>query len=284
MDSLRPIPARLNLTELDLINDRDQLLKLHQSIFLLKGDFLCRLTLFFILIILIFTYPALGEDQVKKRWANQTELTLIQTKGNSEVETFQFKNKLTNNYTETFQSELKLDSFYSSDEEATTAERYSAEGRMNYKLGSKFSAALNLGWKRDVFKGVYNRYSVGPILTYRFIDGPNHFFKTEANLDYVFEEYTQETEDDFLSTGLLAAYEWVLSDKVKFAQSVKAVRDFKRKESYQIESITALITKLNTYFSIKTGYQINHDTDPVSKDEELEKTDTILTVALVADF
>lgn len=262
-------------------------MKLHQSNIFFKGNIFHRFTSHFILItlvMLIFTYPALGKDTAKKKWANQTELTLIQTKGNSEVETFQFKNKLTNKYTETLSSELKLGSLYSSDQEATTAERYLADGRMDYKLGSKFSTALNIGWKRDVFKGVDNRYSIGPILTYRFIDGPNHFFKTEANLDYVYEEYTLETEDDFLSAGLLAAYEWVLSDKVKFTQSVKTIRDFKRKESYQIESITALIAKLNTYFSLKTSYQVNHDTDPVSEDDDLEKTDTLLTVALVADF
>jgi putative salt-induced outer membrane protein YdiY len=260
-------------------------LKLYRSNLILKDVFFYRLASLFLLIVFTTTtlvFPAFGEENAKKKWANQTELTLIQTKGNSDVETLQFKNKLTNNYTEALSSELNFETFYSRAKNETLAERYAAAGRMDYKLGPKLSTALNLGWKRDVFAGLDGRYSVGPILTYRFIDGPNHFFKTEANLDYVYEEYIDNTDDDFLSAGLLAAYEWVLSETVKFTQSVKGFRDFKTKENYQIESITALIAKLNSYFSLKTSYQINHVTDPTP--ETKGKTDTILAVSLVADF
>ena len=267
-------------------------MKLYRSNLILKDVFFYRLASLFLLIVFTTTtlvFPAFGEENAKKKWANQTELTLIQTKGNSDVETFQFKNKLTNNYTETLSSELNFEMLYSRAQEITSAERYAASARMDYKLGPKLSSALNLGWKRDVFAHINGRYSVGPILTYRFLDGPNHFFKTEANLDYVYEEYTDDieddfdTEDDFLSAGLLAAYEWVLSETVKFTQSVKGFRDFKTHENYQIESITALIAKLNSYFSLKTSYQINHVTDP-TPEETTGKTDTILTVSLVADF
>lgn len=234
------------------------------------------------LAVLITAFPAIGEEKAEKNWKNQTELSLIQTQGNSEVETFQFKNKLTNNYTETLSSELKLESLYSIAEEKTTAERYLAEGRMDYKLGSKFSTALKATYKKNVFAGIDNSYAVGPLLVYRFIDGPHHFLKTEAGLDYVYEEYTDQAEDDFLSAGIYGEYEWILSETIKFTQSVEVFRDFNLLESYQIESITALITKLNSYFSFKTSYQANHNTEPISDD--LKKTDTILTVALVADF
>ena len=260
-------------------------MKLYRSNHILKDVIFYRLASFFLLLAFttaIFVFPAFGEENAKKKWANQTELTLIQTKGNSDLETFQFKNKLTNSYTETLSSELKFETLFSRAQEKTLAERYAAAGRMDYKLGPKLSTALNLGWKRDVFASLDGRYSLGPILTFRFIDGPNHFFKTEANLDYVYEEYTNDTNDDFLSAGLLAAYEWVLSKTVKFTQSVKGFRDFKTKENYQIESITALIAKLNSYFSLKTSYQVNHVTDPTP--ETTGKTDTILTVSLVADF
>jgi putative salt-induced outer membrane protein YdiY len=232
----------------------------------------------------LVAFPALGEDEVKKSWKNQAELSYVLTQGNSEVETFQVKDKQTNNYTENLSSELKLESFYSKALDKTTAERYLAKGRMDYKLGSKFSTALQVGWKKDVFSGVDNRYFLGPLLVYRFIDGPRHFLKTEAGLDYVYEEYTEADppEDDFLSAGLYGEYEWILSEKVKFSQSVEAFRDFNVEESYQIESITALTTKLNSYFSFKTSYQVNHNTDPI--DEDIKKTDSILTLALVADF
>lgn len=225
---------------------------------------------------------ALAQEPVEKKWKDQAELSLIRTDGNSEVATLQFKNKLTNIFTETLSSELKVEGLFSEVENETTAEKYMAEGRMDYKLGSEFSAALKAGWKRDRLSGTDNRYYLGPALVYRIITGPNHFLKTEAGVDYVYEEYTDETHEDFLSAGILAEYEWIITESVKFTETVKTFRDFNEEESYQIESITALITKLNTHFSFKTSYQINHNTNPTPEDKE--KTDTILTVALVADF
>lgn len=244
----------------------------------------CSLLSIIVFVMLVAAIPALGEDEVKKSWKNQAELSYVLTEGNSKVETFQVKDKLTNNYTETLSSELKIESLYSKALGKTTAEKYMAQGRMDYKLGSKFSTAMKAGWKKDVFSGIDNRYYLGPLIVYRFINGPNHFLKTEAGLDYVYEEYTEADppEDDFLSAGIYAEYECVISEKVKFTQSVEAFRDFNIEESYQIESITALTTKLNSYFSFKTSYQVNHNTDPV--EDEVKKTDSILTLAMVADF
>lgn len=223
-----------------------------------------------------------AEEEVKKSWKNQAELTLIQTRGNSEVETFQFKDKQTNTFSETLSSELKFETLYSEALGETTAEKYLGEGRMDYKFGEKFSTALQIGWKRDKFADIDNRYYVGPILGYRFLTGPNHFLKAEVNGDYVYEEYIDETDDNFFSAGFFGLYEWVFSEELKFSQSVEVFRDFNEVESYQIESITALLAKLNSYFSLKTSYQVNHNTEPVS--EDTLKTDTSLTVSLVADF
>jgi putative salt-induced outer membrane protein YdiY len=102
-------------------------------------------------------------------------------------------------------------------------------------------------------------------------------------VDYVYEKYTDQTDDTFASGNLLAVYEWAFAENNKFVQSVEVYQDFKEEEeNFQIESITSLVSKLNSYFSLKSSYQVNHQTNPV--DDEKEETDTILTVALVADF
>ncbi len=231
---------------------------------------------------------AYGET-AEKNWKNQAELTLVQTQGNSEIKTFQFKDKQSNTFSDTLSSELKFETLYSKALGEATAERYTGEGRGDYKLGEKLSTALKAGWKRDRFTGIDNRYYLGPILGYRFLAGPHHYLKTELNADWVYQEYTKEftdendkADEDFLSAGLFGEYEWTFSEKSKFTQSVAVFRDFNEQESYQIESITALITQLNSYFSFKTTYQVNHNTDPI--DDDLKKTDTSLTVSLVADF
>ena len=216
-----------------------------------------------ILSILLGAPDSVAAEEDGKKWKDQAELSVVQTRGNSEVLTIQFKNVLTNNYTERLSSELKTEALYGETDGSANAERYLAEGRMDYKLGSKFSTALKAGWKKDIIGGIFNRYYLGPALVYRFVDGPTHFLKNEIGVDYVLEKYTDQTEDEFASGNFLLAYEWAFAEENKFIQSVALFRDFNVEDNVQIESITGIVSKLNSYFSLKTTYQVNHQTGSV---------------------
>ena len=123
---------------------------------------------------------------------------------------------------------------------------------------------------------------MGPAVGYKWLTGPKHFVTTEAGLNYVSEEYVNNTEEDYLQGRLFGLYEYPFSSKNKFSQSLEFLYDFENSDNYNMNSVTALISALSDYLSLKTSYEIKYDHEPVPA--MLKKTDTILAVTLVVNF
>ncbi len=135
---------------------------------------------------------------------------------------------------------------------------------------------------QDEFAGIDERLYLGPTLGYKFIIGPKHFLNAEAGLEYVTENYTNNTDDNFMRRRALGLYEFLLSEKSKVTQSIEYLYDFDNSDNYNINTVTALITSLSDTFSIKTSYEIHYDNEPVPG--SLDETDTILSVALLVNI
>jgi putative salt-induced outer membrane protein len=138
------------------------------------------------------------------------------------------------------------------------------------------------GWLQDEFTGIESRYFIGPGVGYRFLTGPKHFLDAEAGINFVTEDYTNNTEEEFLEGRLYGLYQYSFSEKNKFSQSLEFLYDFDDSDNYRINSETAFITALSNYLSLKTSYEIKHDNEPVPA--TLKETDTILSVTLVVNF
>ncbi|MBE0603861.1 MAG: DUF481 domain-containing protein, partial [Deltaproteobacteria bacterium] len=87
---------------------------------------------------------------------------------------------------------------------------------------------------------------------------------------------------DFLTGRAFAKYEYAITKKNRFLQSLEFLYDFSDSAHYKLNSETALIASLTDIFSLKAGYTVRHDHKPVPA--EIENTDTVMSVALVANF
>jgi len=72
-----------------------------------------------------------------------------------------------------------------------------------------------------------------------------------------------------------------IAEKTKFSQSLEHLHDFDDSENYKVNAMSALTVGINDVFSVKTSYEIRY-TNQVPSD--IDTTDRILTVALVADL
>lgn len=135
---------------------------------------------------------------------------------------------------------------------------------------------------QDEFAGIDSRYYLGPGVGYKFLSGPKHFLAGEAGLNYAKEEYTDDTDKDYLEGRAFAKYEYAFTEKNRFSQSAEFLYDFEDSENYNVNSETAVISALSDYLSLKASYVIKYDNQPVP--ETLEETDTILAVTLVVNF
>ncbi len=237
--------------------------------------------LFTIFIMIMLVTPALVFSQENK-WQDEAELSYVSTGGNTDVTSLSAKNKLIYKFTDRLSGNWDLSALYGETDGDKTAERYATELRLDYAINERIYVGGAGGWLQDEFAGIEQRLYLGPTAGYKFILGPKHFLSAETGLDYVTEEYTNDKDADFMRGRAMGLYDFLLSEKSKFTQSLEYLHDFDNADNYNINSVTALITSLSDTFSIKTSYEVHFDNEPVP--DSLEETDTILSVALIVNF
>jgi putative salt-induced outer membrane protein len=218
----------------------------------------------------------------EKKWADEAEFSFVSTGGNTEVVSLSGKNLLKYTITDKLLGTWRLGGLYGETDNVKTAERYFTDLRIDYSFSDKIYFFGIGGWLKDKFSGIESRYFIGPGVGYRFLTGPKHFLDTEAGINFVTEDYTNNTEEDFLEGRLYGLYQYSFSEKNKFSQSLEFLYDFDDSDNYRINSETAFITALSNYLSLKTSYEIKHDNEPVPA--TLKETDTILSITLVVNF
>lgn len=240
-------------------------------------------TIFFLILLIILQVAtdALAEEQ-KKRWSDQAEFSLVDTGGNTNVTTLSAKNLLKVNFADNFVGSWKVGALYAKSDGVRTAENYSTELRLDYLFTVRSYSFGFGGWLKDTFAGIDNRYYGGAGAGYKFLDGPAHFLLGEAGLNYVKEDYTNDTESDYLQGRAFGQYTWAFTEKTRLSQSLEFLYDFSDSQNYWLGSVTAITTALTDSLALKASYEVKYDHQPVP--ETLRKTDTILTVALVVNF
>ncbi len=241
-------------------------------------NFLKKTVLLTLPLLLLVTYVNAEE----KKWSDEAELSSVNTGGNSNVTTFSAKNILMYKFSEHFEGSWKASALSSKSEGVRSAENYAMELRGDYLFSKRLFGGLAAGWNKNKFSGIDARYYGGPFAGYKFLTGPKHLLRGETGLDYVSEEYTDNTENDFMRGRLFGAYQFLFTEVNKFKQSVEYLHDFDDADNYNINTETALITVLSQNFSLKTSYEIKFDNQPVPS--TLKKTDTLLAVALLVNF
>jgi putative salt-induced outer membrane protein len=212
---------------------------------------------------------------------DEAELMYVDTSGNTEVTTLSAKNTLTVPFTGKTKGTWKLGGLYGKSEGTKNAENYFTEVRVDHSYTGQLYSFGYGGWLKDRFAGIDARYYLGAGGGYKFYTGPKHFLLGEAGLTYTKENYIDNTDSDSPGGRLFGKYEYHFNEKNRFTQSLEWLLNFSESENWYLNSESAVLSALNGWLSLKASYLIKYDNDPV---EELKKADTILGVALVANF
>lgn len=234
-------------------------------------------------VVLVMATGAWAEEQAEEKpWSDQAELSYIETGGNTDVRTLSAKNLLKYKFTEKLEGSWELGTLYGESDGEKNAERYFTELRLDYSFKERLYTYAIGGWLKDEFAGFDARYYLGPGMGYKFLTGPKHLLLGEAGLNYVREEYTDNTDEDYIEGRAFTKYQYAFTKKNKFSQSLEFLYNFEDSENYKVNSVTALVSALNSYLSMKASYEIKYNNRPVPS--TLDKTDTVLGIALVVNF
>lgn len=217
-----------------------------------------------------------------KKWEDAAELSYVQTGGNTEVLTFSGNNALKYNFTANWIGSWDVGLLYGKTDGEVNAERYFTDLRTDYKASDTLYYYALGGWLKDRFAGIDKRLYIGPGAGYEILTGDTHFLSTEAGLNYATETDTDGNEEDFMEGRFFGRYEYVFNPKTKFTQTAEYLHNFDDAAKYRINTVSGLTTQLTDMFSLKVTYEVKYQNEP--SPDTLENTDTLFSVALVANF
>lgn len=232
--------------------------------------------------------PLAGADELKEKpWTDEAQLSFVATGGNSDVETLSAKNLYKLKFADRYSFIWRAEALNGRTNDVLSAERYFTDLRLEYAFSEHAYLYANTGWLQDTFAGLDSRTYLSSGGGYRVLNGPDSFLKLEGGASIAKESYLgfdseAESSRRFTESRLFAEYLYLFTPKNKFSQSFESLHDLSDSDRYRLNSETALTAALNSRFSLRISYQVKYNHQPVPA--TLDRTDTVLSTAIVANF
>ena len=210
-------------------------------------------------------------------WKASAEIGYVSTSGNTNTETLNAKAMVSTDR-EQWRHKVEVTALNASDEDVTTAEKYTVEGQSDYKLKDPNYLFGNIAYENDKFSGY--QYRVTESIGY----GRRVIKQTDLTLDLEIGPGARQskldngdTESESLLRGA-AKLNWTISKTSQFSEvlTVEAGDD-----ATVSKSVTGLSSQINGSLSMKFTYTYKHTSEvPVAVDD----TDTETAFTLVYSF
>lgn len=223
------------------------------------------------------TGVAYAEGPVKP-WEGEVEAGLVATSGNTDTQNISAKGKVVNNR-DKWRHTGKLEALQSETGNVTTAERYLASGKSDYKLSDIDYLFGAVDYEDDRFSG-YD-YRATEVLGYgrRVLNTPTMTLELEIGAGSRQSKLTSTGDTDSEGLARLAGnYNWKISDTTTFGEELTIDAG---SDSTITKSVTSLKSQVAGNLATKITFTIRNNSDvPVS----VEKTDRETAITLVYGF
>jgi putative salt-induced outer membrane protein len=214
-------------------------------------------------------------EEPASKWSGDVELGLVMTDGNTETQSLNTKLSLINERTK-WRNEFKAEGLKVSDETTTTAEKYLASGKTNYKVTENNYIFALAKYEDDRFSGF--DYQAGEFLGYghRFTPADTVTVDAEIGAGARQSQLATSSSTKNEAVGRLAgAVVWKISETSEFKEELNTDIG---KDNTISKSVTSLKAKVSTDLSMKLSLTVKHTSDvPVGT----ANTDTETAVTLV---
>lgn len=211
-------------------------------------------------------------------WEGGVEAGIVMTSGNTDTQNISAKAKVVNNR-ERWRHTGRLEALQSEDSNVTTAERYLASGKSDYKLNDVSYVFGTVDYEDDRFSG-YD-YRVTEVLGYgrRVLNTPTMTLELELGAGSRQSKLTATGETDSEGLARLAGnYAWKISDSTTFSEELTVDVG---EDTTITRSVTGLKSQIAGNLATKLTWTVKNTSDvPPGIDE----TDTETAIALVYSF
>jgi putative salt-induced outer membrane protein len=166
-------------------------------------------------------------------------------------------------------------------DEALEAQSFAFLFRAERALTPRVSLFSEYDYLRDLFAGIEHKNLVTGGVSYKLLDTPRQKLLVDGGLGVSSEQ--RLVGEDVTAAVLLGGLGYVVkvSATAEVTDDVRYEQSLDQGENWRLDNTLALVTKINTIFSLKVSNVVRYVNSPV---EGFETTDTITSVALVAKF
>ncbi len=232
-------------------------------------------------IVIAFGVASLGVAHAAepvKPWAGEVEAGIIVTSGNTDTQNISAKAKVVNNR-DKWRHTGKLEALQSENTNVTTAERYLASGKSDYKLTDIDYLFGTIDYEDDKFSG-YD-YRATEVLGYgrRVLSTPSMTLELEVGAGSRQSKLTSSGDTNSEGLARLAGnYNWKISDTTTFSEELTVDAG---SDSTISKSVTGLKSQVAGNLATRITLTVKNTSDvPVG----VEKTDRETAVTLVYGF
>ena len=230
------------------------------------------------LIITILLFSGIATAAIK----NESELSMIQSGGNSEVMTANGKSTILYKWPK---NAIQFGGHYTYGESKNfvSARNWDALTRYEREMTSKLSLVGGEIIEGNEFVRIKARYNTDLGAKYFHLKDPGKIFFTELVYRYAIEDRYDPLDNSFEHKGrLYNEFEHKYAENMKYSFWLEYVPNFNNGEDYLVNGEISLTSIISSTFSLKVSYKGQYDNRPAS--DELKNYDFISTTGLVANF
>jgi len=237
------------------------------------------------LMIISMTGSANAIEIAGSAWQGTAEAGAVITKGNTETRTLNGKLGFTNER-DKWRHHINLEALKTSGEDAsdvesTTAERYLAAGKSDYKFGKHSYMFGTLQYEDDRFSG-YEYRAIGALgYGQRIINEPHLFLDLEAGPGARQSKIKNSDTESEVILRAAGNLEWKITKTTLFSQSLTS--DF-GENSTILKSVTGLSAQIVGNLSMKTSLTVQRISELPAELTGIKRTDAELSLTLVYNF
>jgi putative salt-induced outer membrane protein YdiY len=258
------------------------------------------------------------EEPGTTRWADDAELGLVVTQGNSESTSLSFNNRLWRKWERSgleikaggLRVESEVGSRYAVEDAGgnifvvdpdteVTAENYYLNGRYRRDISDRFFWFTGLGWERNEFAGFDNRWVGEGGVGHVWYDREDLKFGTGYSVTVTKQDDLVDepgVDDTFAGYRFSWVYENKFTDTTKFGSELKLDGNVDDSSRWRGDMYNSLTVSMSERLSLKTSVRLMYENEPSleevdlfdvdgnllgTTDVELDELDTVFTVSLV---
>ena len=166
-------------------------------------------------------------------------------------------------------------------DDALTAESFAYLFRAERLLTDRLAVFGEYAYFRDEFAGVLHRNGLVGGLSYKVVDTARQLFFVDGGFGYLNEQRLVGPDISTATYAWGAGYRIKISGTAEFSDDFRFTGGFDDGGNWRIYENAALTARLTSLFSLKVGYTVRYEHEPVPG---FKNTDTTTAIALVAKF